>query len=120
MAYSTLQSGKLRYLVTIEQVAGTQDATGQEQWTWQTFTQAYVSIEELSGQERLVAQQLYAGVNIRMRMRYQSGIVPKMRVTQTGTATIHYDIQAALDPDGRQRQLELLCTQRVEATDPLG
>lgn len=115
-----LQAGKLRYLVTIEQVAGTQDATGQETWTWNTFTQAYVSIEELAGTERLVAQQLYATASVRMRMRWQDGIVPKMRVTMTGAATVHYDILAALDPDGRQRQIELLCALRTEAPDPVG
>lgn len=105
------------YKVTIEQLAGTQDATGAELQTWNSFTTAWVSIEQLGGTERVVAQQIFAEASTRLWMKFQPGILPKMRVTYTdgGSVTRHFDILSVADPDGRRRFLQLLCTERVES-----
>ncbi|HEV2378711.1 MAG TPA: phage head closure protein [Terriglobia bacterium] len=116
-----IQAGKLRNLVTIEQKAGSQDASGQVIYAWTTYVKAWVSIEQLSGLEREAAQSIFAGANCRMRMRYQPGVLPAMRVTLPSQTNPnagqdrHFDIVAALDPDGRQRELQIMCVERVES-----
>jgi SPP1 family predicted phage head-tail adaptor len=120
----TFQASALRYLVAIEQISGTRDATGQELQDWAPYSMAYVSIEQLSGQERVIAQQIYAGVNVRMWTWFQDGIKPKMRVSLplptdgacAGAPQARlFDIVAALDPDGLRRYLQLVCIERVES-----
>jgi len=99
-----------RYKVTIDQLAGTQDATGAVEKTWTTFTNAWVSIEQLNGSERVVAQQLNPDVSVRMWMKWQDGISPTMRVSY---GSRHFDIMAVMDLDGKRRFLQLLCNERV-------
>lgn len=105
-------AGLCRYLVTIEELTGAQDSTGQELPNWQTFATAWASIEGLSGNERQVVNQIFATASTRIRMRFVDGITPKMRITYSGR---HFDILDSSDPDGRRRYLELICTERVEA-----
>lgn len=118
------KAGELRYLVTIEQISGSRDATGQELQDWVPYCQAKVSIEQLSGQERLIAQQIFAGVNVRMWMWFKAGIKPKMRVALPVSSccagvsdpeTRYFDIVAAMDPDGHRQHLQLACIERVES-----
>jgi SPP1 family predicted phage head-tail adaptor len=110
--FNFFRSGSARYLVTIEQITGTQDAWGQEIQTWSTFLTAWASIEELGGQESAKAQQIFAIGTVRIRMRYQAGITPRMRVTY---GLRHFDIKNISDPDGRRRRLELICEERVQS-----
>ena len=107
-----LRAGPLRYLVTIEQLAGTQDSTGAVNKTWTTVDTAWASIESLGGFERQVADQIAAGANTRIRMRYRDGILPSMRVKYGDRI---FDIIDPGDPDGMRRELSLICIERVES-----
>ncbi|HLI64135.1 MAG TPA: phage head closure protein [Terriglobales bacterium] len=104
------------YKVVIEMLDGTQGPTGEQNQNWVPFTTAWVSIEQLMGQERVVAQQLYATASCRLWMKFQPGIMPAMRVNYTnGGMQRLFDIHAAIDSDGRRRFLQLMCTERTEA-----
>lgn len=113
--------GRTRYLVTVEQITGQQDATGQELKAWSTFTTGYVSIEEPSGMERLVGQQIYAEAHVTIWGGFVdfNGTMPKMRmifpnVDVPGSDRI-FDIKAVMDPDGKRHWLKMDCVERVES-----
>lgn len=102
------------YFVAVEQLTGEQDATGEELKNWETFTSAWISIEQLGGSERVVASQIFADINVRCWMKFQDGIKPKMRLNYNSGARI-FDILAVVDRNGKRRHLQLLCVERVES-----
>ena len=107
---SMIQAGKLRFFVTVEKLAGTLDAAGQEAQTWQTHGTRFAAIEPLQGRELFSARQVHAEVTTRVTMRYLAGVTPKMRVTYGGQL---WDIQEAINPLNRNAELQLLCIERV-------
>jgi head-tail adaptor len=113
--------GRTRYLVTVQQITGEQDSTGQELKVWSTFTVGYVSIEEPSGMERLVGQQIYAEAHVSLCGGFVDfvGTMPKMRVMfpnadVPGSNRI-LDVKAVTDPDGKRHWLKMDCVERVES-----
>lgn len=97
---------ELRHLVTIQQLVETQNAYGEIIAVPQTFATAWGSVEDLAGREFFAAQQINAEVTTRIRIRYLAGILPQMQAIANGRT---YDILAVLDPDGRRRELQLMC-----------
>jgi SPP1 family predicted phage head-tail adaptor len=109
------QSGKLRYLVSIEQQASTRDAFGAEQDNWTTFAQVYAGFETLSGRELEAAQKINAEITSKITIRWRAGILPEMRVNWSDTANNRiriFDILAPMDPTEHRRQLNLLSVER--------
>ncbi|MDV2503085.1 MAG: phage head closure protein [bacterium] len=90
-----MRAGKLRHKVVIEKLAESADGAGGVISTWSTHATRRASIEPLSGREFFAAQQIASEVSIRVRLRYVSGVTPKMRVSYT-------------DPDDGVRLLEIL------------
>jgi|ERR1043165_4443601 SPP1 family predicted phage head-tail adaptor len=110
-----MQSGKLRYLVAIEQKTGARDGFGADQELWSTVAQVYAGFETLRGQELFAAQKLSPDVTHKITIRYRSGILAQMRVNWTDTRESRnriFDILAAMDPDQRREKLELLAVER--------
>jgi SPP1 family predicted phage head-tail adaptor len=106
------QVGRFRYLVSLEQLSGTQDNTGQVIQSWTTWQQIRCSIEQASGTVRLAGQELFSLISCIMRTRYIDGILPAMRVTW---GTRHFQIIAVMDETGKRRFLTLLCQERPES-----
>lgn len=107
-----LDPAKLRYKVTIQQLDGTQETTGAPLKSWTDFTTVWVSIEDLGGQERLIAEQLFAGSNVRLRAWFIDGVKASMRVIYGSRI---FDIQEAVDPDGERREIAMTCIERTES-----
>jgi SPP1 family predicted phage head-tail adaptor len=107
-----IAGGKLRFKVTVQRLVGTQDAAGQEIQTWVTFKDLWASIEPLVGRETVTAQQIYGEITTRIRARYVSGVTPKMRIVYGAQA---WDIQGVVNVGHRNRELIMLCVERVEA-----
>lgn len=104
---------------------------------WSTLAIVYGAIRALSGQERTanVAQQVQATVTHEVRLRYgAAAVTPQMRIAcgaemeylldHDGNAIVDHasnrilanmvidrvlDVESVADPDGRQRELQLLC-----------
>jgi SPP1 family predicted phage head-tail adaptor len=98
--------GKLRHLITIEQVAETQDTDGSAIETWSTFAAVQASIEPISGREYFAAQSTQADVTHRISLRYLDGVIPKMRVKYGSRL---FDILSAINVNERNRELQLMC-----------
>jgi SPP1 family predicted phage head-tail adaptor len=110
-----MESGKLRYLVAIEQKTGARDGFGADQELWSTVAQVYAGFDTLSGQELFAAQKINADVTHKITIRYRSGILAQMRVNWTDTREGRnriFDILSATDPDQRREKLELMAIER--------
>ena len=74
--------------------------------TWSTYATVQASIEPISGREYFAAQSTQADVTHRIRIRYLSGIVPKMRVSYNSRI---FDILSVINVGERNRELQLMC-----------
>lgn len=102
------RSGAYRHKITIEEHAEALDSHGQAIKTWSTFAQPFAAVEPLSGQELFASAQYNAEVTTRIRMRYQSGVTPLMRI-QYGSRI--YNIEAIIDKSERTKELHLMCSE---------
>lgn len=75
-----MRAGRLRHLVTIQQTTETRGADGSVIDTWGTYCTGWADIRPKSSTEDYLAQGLSGSVVHEIRMRYKSGVVPKMRV----------------------------------------
>jgi SPP1 family predicted phage head-tail adaptor len=77
----TLQSGKLRHRITVQNPVYTQDSqTGAMTPAWQTFKEVWAAIEPLSARDFVAAQAQQSKVVARITIRYLPGITAAMRI----------------------------------------
>lgn len=108
-----MQSGRLFNQVMIQSYTATRASNGEEVKSWSTVATVWASVEPLSGRELLAARDVRADVTTRIRIRYRTGITPKMRAIM-GSAT--YEISEVIDRKMQHRDLELLCTAQAIAS----
>ncbi|MBC7193869.1 phage head closure protein [Marinobacter sp.] len=102
-----MRAGELRHRILIQRLASGQDEYGQPLNAWQDVATVWAKIEDLSGREYFQAQQVpTAQVSTRITIRWRPDIEPTMRVVH-GARVL--DIKAVLDPDGRRREIQLMC-----------
>jgi SPP1 family predicted phage head-tail adaptor len=78
--------------------------------TWATYATRYAEVAPFSGSERFQAQTVNAEIIHEVRMRYKSGVTPKMRVLY-GTRILR--IERIIDEREEHRELVLLCSEWV-------
>jgi len=106
-----LRAGDLNQRVTIQRKTSAQNAVGERVPTWSVHCTVWAAKQQLTGREQFIGERLRADVDTRWRIRYRAGLDPKtMRLTHAGSV---YDLLAALDPDGRRVELQLLTKQQV-------
>lgn len=105
-----MRAGELRHRVTIQQMQDTQNEYGEPVKEWVDVVTVWASIEGLRGREYFEAQQTMAQADHRIKIRYMDGIKPTMRIVY---GTRIFSIQSVLDPDGRRRELHLICKEQV-------
>lgn len=103
-----MESGKLRHVLRIEQVAESRDAMGGTAETWSEFATVRGSLEPIAGRELLAASQVHAEITARARLRYLPGVTTKMRITHESKT---YDILSIIDSGTRNRWLELMLSE---------
>ena len=105
-----MRAGQLRDRWTIQRKSVAKSATGAEVVTWTTLCTIWAGEKPMSGTEVLKSGANIAQQTTVLSLRYRSGITPAMRATR-GSRVL--DIEQAINPDGRKRELELLCTEVV-------
>ena len=100
---------RLREFITIQERAETQNSTGEVAWTWATFKSVRAAVEPLRGQEYFAARQLQTSTTTRIRIRYLEGVTTKHRVVH---GTRYYEIEGIINPNSRNRELQLMCRER--------
>lgn len=107
-----LRAGNYRHYITIQTTAQTRDAVGGITDAWSTHVNAWASIEPLQvgSRERLDAQKFTAEVTLLVKMRWQDGITPKMRISWDSRT---FDILYLLNVEERDREAVLLVKETV-------
>lgn len=102
-----MRAGTLRHKIEVQTPPVGKSPTGDLNTAWTNVCVCNARKEDLSGRELEAAQAIHAEVTVRFRLRYRAGIEPKMRVEFRAD---HFDIEAVLDREGRDRELWLLCS----------
>jgi SPP1 family predicted phage head-tail adaptor len=103
-----MRSGRLRHQVVIQQVTESQDASGAVVESWAALATVWASIDPIAGNEFFAAKQTMAETTHRIRIRYLSGVVPKMRVL-FGSRT--FDITEIINFQEKNVELQLMATE---------
>ena len=101
--------GSLSERFTLEQPVRTADGGGGASVTWQAVAELWARVRPVTGDERLVHDQLSARLTHEVWIRYRTGVAPAMRFRQ-GTRT--YEIAAVLEAKHRA-WLKCLCEERT-------
>lgn len=103
-----MRTGTLRHRVELQERVDTQDGTGQAVPTWRTYATVWAAIEPLSGRELIAAKQAQSQATTKMRLRFVDGVGTTDRAV-FGSRT--YAINSVINPDERNRELHLMCTE---------
>lgn len=106
-----MEAGKLRHLVRIQEPMSVANEFGEPEIAWADFATVSAEIRPLTGRERFAAQQVNAEVSHRITLRFLAGVLATFRVLFGVRA---FDIQAVLNIEERNRELQLLCTERFD------
>ena len=101
-----MRAGWLRNRITIQKKTVSRSGSGAEVVSWNTHVNAWASIEPLKGQEYLTAKMQESAVDVRIRIRYQTGITPAMQVLY-GTRV--FEIVSVINYLERNVELQLMC-----------
>lgn len=102
--------GDLRHRVRIEREVRTSDGGGGASVTWTLVAEVSAAIFARNASEGVSLDRAAGIATYDVWMRHRSDVTPAMRLTHEGRV---FNIQAAVDVDGRRRWLK--CT--VEARD---
>lgn len=101
-----LRAGTLNRSILIQSPPVGQNEDGDPNTEWSDLVRVWAKKEDLSGRELFAAQAANSEVSTRFRIRYRTGILPKMRVLYGG---VSYKIEAVLDRTGSKEELQLMC-----------
>ena len=102
--------GALRQSFTIQLNTPTQSSTGAEVASWATFLTVHGSVEPLVGREWFANNTTQQRVSHRVRMRYQAGVLPKMRILYDSRVL---KIESVINVEERDRELVLMCQEEI-------
>lgn len=105
-----MQAGKLNQRIELQSATVAADSYGEPIQTWTTYTTVWAAVAPLSGRELIYAQQVSSETNIRITIRYTSAVAVGHRVKY---GTRYFDINAVIDRDMRNEQIELMCKEAV-------
>ena len=107
-----MRSGRLKDQVYIQTQDTTPDAFGGLPDTWTTQNTRRCSIEPVNGKEYFSAQGENTQSSVRIRFRYESGLLSEaMKLVNTQDA-IEYDIESIIDPGNEHKELICMCVVR--------
>lgn len=104
-----MRAGRLCHKITIQE-STVSNVGGESTHSWATYKTAWASIHPARGDESWRSDQRFAEVTHEVRMRYQSGITPKMRILWGSRV---FDIKYAINVEERDRELRLMCIEDV-------
>lgn len=109
-----MKAGRLRERISIQRRVNSLNDFGESKGVWTTLVDTWAAVAPLAGREFFNAQQVQSDVTTRIVCRYQSAlstVTPKDRI-QHGADV--YDIRSVIDLDSRHRELQFMCTRRLD------
>ena len=106
-----VEAGKLRHVISIQQQTTTQDSYGEAVNTWtDVYASIYASVDPISGKEFFSGEKFNMEISHKIRIRYKTGILPKMRVK---FGSRYFDITNIINWQERSIELQLMCKEVV-------
>lgn len=105
-----MRAGWLNKRVTIEQVSRTQNEYGETVETWSKLRDVWASIEPLRGEEYIASKTMQAGVDHRIRMRYQPDLTPKHRIKYGSRI---FEIESVIHVREAKVETQAMCREKV-------
>lgn len=105
-----LRSGLMDRLATVQTPTESANGIGEPILTWSDFATRWIAILPLSGNEQMTAMAQEGSVTHRVRMRYTSGMKPKMRLVAEGRT---FEVMSVVER-GRKEEHELMVTEVVD------
>lgn len=103
-----------RQRVQLRQVSRSVTALGDITSSWSNYgSPIWASIEPLRGQELYAAQQVQAEVTHKVRIRYSTDVSSVGPTNQVVYGLRTFEVLAALNILERNKELELLCKERI-------
>ena len=103
---TALLAGKLNKEVIIQTASESRDAYGAVIITWGSNVTTWAAIEPLVGAELVKAQQIDAEVNVKITMRYRTGMTTAKRILYGSRV---YEIYSIVDPTEKTEAQVCLC-----------
>ncbi len=107
-----MRAGRLRHVIELQRVSAGTDSHGDQIDVWTTYATVRADVEALGGREFLAAEHVQSDVSVRITLR----AIPGVTVRATDRVLFgsrQLDVRHAIDMAGRNRELQLLCTERV-------
>jgi SPP1 family predicted phage head-tail adaptor len=73
---------------------------------WSTYATVWAEIEPRGGREQFEAKQLNATIDLVVKIRYLSGLEPKMRISWSSRT---FDIQSVINSWERNKEMIIAC-----------
>ena len=105
-----LRSGLMDRLAAVQAPTESANGIGEPILTWSDFATRWIAILPLSGNEQMTAMAQEGSVTHRVRMRYTSGMKPKMRLVAEGRT---FEVMSVVER-GRKEEHELMVTEVVD------
>ena len=112
-----MKSGKLRHKITIQARPTQTDGYNQKSGAWAEInglSNIWAEVTDLSGLELVRAQKIVAEATEQIVMRgfpnWRATITPACRAINEDRI---FDIKSVINPDGRDRELHLLCVEII-------
>lgn len=103
-----MKIGDLRHRISLQSPTRTADNMGGYSTVWTSEATIWAAIWPVSGKEIMQARQNKMNVTHRIRIRYRSDIKSSWRIK---FKLRYFDIDVIINPDERNKMLELLCTE---------
>lgn len=103
------RAGRFRHQIVIQKNTPVQSASGAAVESWSTFATVFAGVEPVKGREYFGAGRINAETTHLIVLRWLAGVDETMRIAFDGRV---FDIQAVINKDERDRDLELTCVER--------
>ena len=105
-----IRSGLMDSLATVQTPTESANGIGEPILTWSDFATRWIAIVPLTGNEQMTAMAQEGSVTHRIRMRYTTGMKPKMRLISEGRT---FEVMSVVER-GRRDEHELMVTEVVD------
>lgn len=98
--------GNMSQRVTLQSRAAGVDSHGHPSTTWSNVVTVWADVQPIRGREYFAAGQTQSPVDVRIRIRYRSGVTQAMRAVWRD---VPHDIVSVIDVGAQRTALELMC-----------
>ena len=111
-----MRAGRMIHTITLERRSSGQDSTGQPVDTWATLATVRADIQPIKGNEYFAGSGERADITHRSRIWYQAALSTLSAGDRAVFGSRIFDIEGALNPDERNREIHLMCIDHGNAT----